>query len=65
MKTKFIVEERISKQELQKMYGFSRYTIEDWVKNQGSPMIQLFPYKRFVRKSNLIEWVESLRIQKH
>jgi transposase len=56
MNTKFTMEERISKQELQKMYGVSRYTIEDWVKNQGLPMIQLSPYKRFVRKSDLVEW---------
>ena len=50
------MEERISKQDLQKMYGVSRTTIEDWVQNHNLPMIQISPYKRFVRKSDLLEW---------
>jgi len=50
------MEERITKQDLQKMYGVSRTTIEDWVQNHNLPMIQISPYKRFVRKSDLLEW---------
>ena len=50
------MEERITKQQLQKMYNVSRFTIEDWVKNQGLPMIKISEYKRYVRKSDLLEW---------
>jgi hypothetical protein len=48
------MEERISKQELQKLYNVDRKTIEDWVQNHNLPKIS--PYKRFVRKSDLLEW---------
>ena len=50
------MEERITKQQLQKMYNVSRFTIEDWLKNQGLPMIKISEYKRYVRKSDLLEW---------
>ena len=56
------MEERITKQQLQKMYNVSRFTIEDWVKNQGLPMIRISEYKRYVRKSDLLEWEEKFFI---
>ena len=56
------MEERITKQQLQKMYNVSRFTIEDWVKNQGLPMIKISEYKRYVRKSELLEWEEKFFI---
>mgnify|MGYP000085194289 FL=1 len=56
------MEERITKQQLQKMYKVSRYTIEDWVKNQGLPMIKISEYKRYVRKNDLLEWERTHEI---
>ena len=56
------MEERITKQQLQKIYSVSRFTIEDWVKNQGLPMIKISEYKRYVRKSDLLEWEEKFFI---
>jgi transposase len=56
------MEERISKQQLQQIYGVNRKTIEDWVQNYNLPMIQISPYKRFVRKKDLLEWEESLMV---
>lgn len=56
------MEERITKQQLQKMYSVSRFTIEDWVKNQGLPMIKISEYKRYVRKSDLLEWEENFMV---
>jgi len=53
------MEERITKQQLQKMYNVSRFTIEDWVKNQGLPMIKISEYKRYIRKSDLLKWEEE------
>jgi transposase len=55
------MEERISKQQLQKMYGVNRKTINDWVENYNLPMITISPYKRFVKKSDLLEWEESFK----
>ena len=55
----FTMEERITKQQLQKLYGVNRKTIEDWVQNYNLPMIQISPYKRFVRKKDLLEWEET------
>lgn len=56
------MEERISKQELQKMYKVSRTTIEDWVQNHNLPMIKISPYKRYVRKNDLIEWEKNFMV---
>lgn len=53
------MEERISKQDLQKIYGVSRTTIEDWVQNHNLPMIKISEYKRFVRKEDLLNWEKS------
>jgi hypothetical protein len=57
------MEKRISKQELEKIYGVNRKTIEDWVKNHNLPMIQISPYKRFVRESDLLEWERTHEVQ--
>jgi len=56
------MEERISKQQLQQIYGVNRKTIEDWVQNYNLPMIQISPYKRFVRKKDFLEWEESFMV---
>lgn len=56
------MEERISKQKLQQIYGVNRKTIEDWVENYNLPMIQISPYKRFVRKKDLLEWEDKYMV---
>lgn len=53
------MEERITKQQLQKLYGVNRKTIEDWVQNYNLPMITISPYKRFVRREDLLNWEKS------
>ena len=35
------MEERITKQELMKLYGVDRVTIEEWRKNLGLPLIRI------------------------
>ena len=52
-------EPRISKQELEVLYGVTRYTINDWEKKLGLPLIRIGG-KRYVRKSDLIQWENSL-----
>tara|TARA_R110001583_G_scaffold62101_2_gene183020 strand:- start:6107 stop:6313 length:207 start_codon:yes stop_codon:yes gene_type:complete len=54
------IEERISKQELQKIYKVDRGTIESWIKNEGLPMIQVSTHSKYVRLNDLIEWENSM-----
>ena len=55
-----MIEERISKQELEKLYGVNRATIESWVKNYNFPMITINSHSKFVRKSKLEQWEDSM-----
>ena len=55
-----MIEERISKQKLEKLYSADRQTIESWVLNYGLPMITINSHSKFVRKSDLLEWENSM-----
>jgi len=55
-----MIEERISKQELEKLYSADRQTIDSWVENYGLPMITINSHSKFVRKSDLLEWENSM-----
>ena len=55
-----MIEERISKQELEKLYSVDRATIEAWVKNHGLPMIKINSHSKFIRKSDLINWESEM-----
>jgi len=56
--TKKVMEEdkRISKKELMEMYNVDRSTIENWVKERGLRLIQISSHKKYIIKSNLLEW---------
>ena len=54
------MEERISKQELMKLYGVDRVTIEEWRKNLGLPLIKISSHSKYIRKEDLIAWENSL-----
>lgn len=54
------IEERITKKELLKIYGIDRTTFELWVKERGLPVIEITTHSKYVRKSDLIEWENSL-----
>ena len=54
------MEERINKQELMKMYGVDRVTIEEWRKNLGLPLIRISSHSKYIRKKDLIEWENNL-----
>ena len=57
------MDKRITKQQLQKIYGVNRKTIEHWVENYELPMIQISPYKRFIRESDLLEWEKKFELR--
>jgi hypothetical protein len=54
------MEERISKQELMKLYGVDRVTIEEWRKNLELPLIRISSHSKYVRKEDLIEWENKM-----
>ena len=49
-------QERITKQELMKLYGVDRTTIETWIVRYGLPMIEISSHKKFIRIEDLINW---------
>jgi len=55
-----MIEERISKQELEKLYSVDRATIESWMKNHDFPMITINSHSKFVRKTDLVAWENSM-----
>jgi hypothetical protein len=54
------MKERLTKQDLMKMYGVDRVTIEEWRKNLGLPLIKISTHSKYIRKEDLIEWENSL-----
>jgi choline kinase len=53
-------DKRLSKKEILKMYGIDRVTFEIWNKVRGLPVIEVSTHSKFVRKSDLIEWENSM-----
>ena len=57
-----MIEERISKQELEKLYSVDRATIESWVRNHGLPLIRINSHSKYARISDLIAWESEMII---
>ncbi len=55
-------EKRITKQELQKIYGVDRTTIENWIKNYNFPMIIITSHSKYIKEDDLLEWENSMKI---
>tara|TARA_R110000823_G_scaffold268622_1_gene388510 strand:- start:62 stop:247 length:186 start_codon:yes stop_codon:yes gene_type:complete len=55
------MEERITKQQLMKMYNVNRTTIEEWRRWFGLPMIQISSHKKYIRKTDLLEWENEMK----
>ncbi len=55
------MEERISKQELMKMYKVNRSTIEEWRRRFGLPMIEISSHKKYIRREDLMRWENQLK----
>ena len=54
------MKERLTKQDLMKMYGVDRVTIEEWRKNLGLPLIKISSHSKYIRKEDLLNWENSL-----
>ena len=55
------MEERITKQQLMKMYNVNRTTIEEWRRRFGLPMIEISSHKKYIRKTDLLEWENEMK----
>lgn len=55
------MEERISKQELMKMYKVNRSTIEEWRRRFGLPIIEISSHKKYIRREDLMKWENQMR----
>ncbi len=51
---------RITKQDLERMYGVDRTTIEVWRKRYNLPMIEVSTHSKYIRREDLIEWENSM-----
>ena len=54
------IDKRISKQELENIFGVDRATIENWRKNHGLPIIEISSHSKYIRIDDLIEWENSM-----
>ena len=54
------MEERLTKQDLMKLYGVDRVTIEEWRKNLGLPLIRISSHSKYIRRKDLIDWENKL-----
>ena len=54
------MEERLTKQDLMKLYGVDRVTVEEWRKNLGLPLIRISSHSKYIRKDDLIEWENKM-----
>jgi len=63
MKRKLDIEnnERITKQELEKMYGVDRTTIEVWRKRYGLPIIEISSHSKYIRREDLLKWEDKMK----
>ena len=49
-------QDRITKQELMKLYQVDRTTIENWITRYNLPMIEISSHSKYVRSEDLINW---------
>jgi hypothetical protein len=55
------MEERITKQELMRMYNVNRTTIEEWRKRFGLPIIEISSHKKYIRREDLMRWENQMK----
>jgi hypothetical protein len=53
--------QRITKQELEKIYGVDRTTIEVWRKRYGLPIIEISSHSKYIRRKDLLEWEDRMK----
>ena len=54
------VKKRLTKKDVQNLYGVDRFTLENWIKHRGLPIIKISSHSKYIRLEDLIEWENSL-----
>jgi hypothetical protein len=57
---KIELKKRLTKKELQDLYGVDRFTLDSWIKTRGLPIIRVSSHSKYIRLEDLIEWENSL-----
>ena len=55
------MEERLTKQDLMKMYKVDRTTIEEWRRRFGLPMIVISSHSKYIRREDLLKWEDKMK----
>lgn len=55
------MEERITKQDLMRMYNVNRTTIEEWRRRFGLPIIEISSHKKYIRREDLMKWENQMK----
>ena len=55
------MERRLSKKDLMELYGVDRVTIEDWRRNRGLKMIEVYTHSKYITEKDLLEWENNLK----
>ena len=55
------MEERLTKQDLMKMYKVDRTTIEEWRRRFGLPMIEISSHSKYIRREDLLKWEDKMK----
>jgi predicted site-specific integrase-resolvase len=55
-----MIEERITKKQVLKLYGIDSSTLENWIRYRGLPMIEISSHKKYIRKKDLIEFEDKM-----
>lgn len=56
-----MIKERLSKQDLMKMYNVDRTTIEEWRRRFGLPMIEISSHSKYIRREDLLKWEDKMK----
>ena len=56
-----MIKERLSKQDLMKMYNVDRTTIEEWRIRFGLPMIEISSHSKYIRREDLLKWEDKMK----
>lgn len=52
--------ERLTKKDLEELYGVDRSTIEVWRKRYNLPIIEISTHSKYIRKEDLLDWENNL-----
>ena len=56
-----MMKERLSKQDLMKMYNVDRTTIEEWRRRFGLPIIEISSHSKYIRREDLLKWEDKMK----